>query len=174
MPLTVPQIIEIAKISQFLSQIDVAKGSLFGKRIAPSTPIVLYCERKAVEWLYNLDPNDSTLTLTANYLYSLCRGYNLKAQSITGGGGSVVPPVPPSQPLPLQFIVAASGTTFIDGQSSVTLTSFIGYNLLFSRNGIPQSTVAGQPSLYTWNRSTGLMTISPAAVLDELFQIYPV
>lgn len=171
---TVPQIIEIAKISQYLSAQDVSKGALFGPRISPSTPIVLYCERKAVEWLYDLDPTADSLTLTANYLYSLCRGYNLKAQSITGGGGSIVPPVPANQPLPLQFIVAASGTTFIDGQTSVTLTSFIGYNLLFSRGGIPQSTVSTEPSYYSWNRSTGLLTISPQAYTGELFQIYPV
>ena len=171
---TVPQIIQIAKISEYLSAKDVALGALFGKRVASTTPMVLYMERKAVEWLYDLDPTSDTLTLTANYLYSLCRGYNLKAQSITGGGGSIVPPVPSNQPLPLQFIVAATGTTFIDGQSSVTLTSFIGYNLLFSRGGIPQSTVSSEPSYYSWNRSTGLLTISPNAILGELYQIYPV
>lgn len=171
---TVPQIIQIAKISQYLAAQDVSKGVLFGQRVAPSTPIVLYCERKAVEWLYDLDPTSDTLTLTANYLYSLCRGYNLKAQSITGGGGSIVPPVPATQPLPLQFIVAASGTTMIDGQTSVTLTSFIGYNLLFSRGGIPQSTVATEPSYYSWDRSAGILTISPQAFTGELFQIYPV
>jgi len=172
--MTVLDIINIAKISQYLAQVDVAKGALFGARKTPLTPKILYCERKAVEWLYDLDPTNSTLTLTANYLYSLCRGYNLQALGITGGGGSVVPPVPANQPLPLQFIVAATGTTFIDGQSSVTLTSFIGYNLLFSRGGIPQSTVSSEPSYYSWNRSTGLLTISPSAILGELFQIYPV
>lgn len=171
---TVPQIIEIAKISQYLAAADIAKGALFGARKSTTTPVILYCERKAVEWLYDLDPTSDTLTLTANYLYSLCRGYNLKAQSITGGGGSIVPPVPANQPLPLQFIVAASGTTFINGQSSVTLTSFIGYNLLFSRGGIPQSTVSTEPTYYTWDRSSGIMTINIAAATGELFQIYPV
>ena len=105
---------------------------------------------------------------------ALCGLYGLEAQEVVTSAGTVVPSSTSSAPLPLQFVVAASGTTFIDGQSSVTLTSFIGYNLLFSRNGIPQSTVAGQHSLYSWNRSTGLMTISPAAILDELYQIYPV
>lgn len=171
---TVPQIIEIAKISQYLAAKDIAKGALFGQRKSTTTAIILYCERKAVEWLYDLDPTSETLTLTANYLYSLCRGYNLKAQSITGGGGSIVPPVPPSQPLPLQFIVAASGTTMINGDTSVTLTSFIGYNLLFSRGGIPQSTVSTEPTYYTWDRSSGIMTINIAAATGELFQIYPV
>jgi len=172
--MTVPQIIQIAKISQYLAADDASKGVLFGARKAPETAKVLYMERKAVEFLYDLDPTDTSLVLTANYLYSLCRGYNLKAMSITGGGGSIAPVNPSTQPLPLQFIVAASGTTFIDGQSSVVLTSYIGYNLLFSRGGIPQSTVTSESSYYSWNRNTGLLTISPAANLSELFQIYPV
>ena len=173
--MTVADIISIAKISQYLSQIDVAKGALFGRRVAPLTPKILYTERKAVEWMYDLDPTNETLVSTSNYLYSLCRGYNLKAQVISGGGGgSVVPPTPVNAPLPLQFIVAASGTTFIDAQSSVTLSDFVGYNLLFSRGGIPQSTVTTEPTYYTWNRSTGVMTINIAAATGELFQIYPV
>jgi hypothetical protein len=53
MPLTVPQIINIAKVSQALSQVDVLKGSLFGKRVAQQTPHVLRLERRAVEWMYN-------------------------------------------------------------------------------------------------------------------------
>ena len=77
MALAVSDIIAIARISQYLSQDDALKGSLFGARVAPKTPLVLYCERKAVEWMYDLDPADDTLRLTANYLYSLCRGYNL-------------------------------------------------------------------------------------------------
>ena len=175
MSLTVAQIINIAKISQYLSQIDIAKGKMFGRRIAPSTPIVLYNERKAVEWLYDLDPTDGSLVLTSNYLYSLCRGYNLKAQSVTGSGGNVPTPVSPSTiPTPLQFIVAASGNSFNNGDTSATLTTFIGYNLLFARGGVPQSTVSTEPSYYSWNRVTGLLSISPAAVTGELFQIYPV
>lgn len=174
MPLTVQQIINIAKISQYLSKIDVAKGAMFGKRIAPSTPIVLYMERKAVEWMYNLDPTNSSLPLTSNYLYSLCRGYNLQAQGITGGGGSVSPVTPGTSPSPLQFIVDASTSFMIDGQSSVTITQFIGFNVLFARGGIPQSTVITEPSYYTWNKTTGLFTISPQAFTGELFQIYPI
>lgn len=175
MSYTVSQIINIAKISQYLAKIDVAKGSLFGQRIAPNTPQILYAERKAVEWMYNLDPTDSTLTLTANYLYSLCRGYNLKAASISGGGGSVSPvdPVSPT-PSPYQFIVAASGELINNGESSVTITAFIGYNLLFSRGGIPQSTVTTEPSYYSWDKTSGLFTISPAAITGELFQIYAI
>ena len=42
MALTVADILNIAKISQYISIIDVEKGSLFGRRIAPETPQILY------------------------------------------------------------------------------------------------------------------------------------
>ena len=173
MPLTVPQIIDIAKISQFLSLNDVQKGSLFSPRVAPVTPEVLYLERSAVEWMYNLDPGNSSIPQTSAYLYSLCRGYNLQAQQITGTAGAISPVNPTQIPNPYDFEVSAS--SFIaDGQSTVTISAFIGFNVLFVRNGIPQSTVNAGGSYYSWVKSTGVFTISPAAILGEQFQIYPV
>ena len=176
MSYTVPQIITIAKISQYLAKLDAAKGNLFGKRIAPNTAQILYMERKAVQWLYDLDSADDTLTLTSNYLFSLCRGYNLKAASImnAGSGGSISPVTPSTAPTPYQFIVAASGNLLNNGESSVTISSFIGFNLLFSRNGIPQSTISTEASYYSWGRETGGFTCSPAVLTGELIQIFAI
>ena len=174
MSLTIPQIINSAKISQYLAAQDVSRGALFGARVAPQTPLILYTERKSVEYIYDLDPSDTSLVQTSNYLYSLCRGYNLKAQSVTGTGGTVSPITPPITVSPLQFTVDASGTPFISGQSSATLDSFIGYNLLFARGGIPQSTLNTESTYYSWDKNTGTFTVTPAAVLGELFQIYPI
>lgn len=173
MAVSIANIIRIAKVSQYLSKIDVAKGGLFGQRIAPNTPQILYMERKAVEWLYNLDPSAQSLPLTANYLYSLCRGYNLKAQNITGGG-SVSPINPITAPTPYDFEV--TGSSFIStGESTKNFpAAWIGYSLLFVRNGIPQSTVDVGSSYYSWNRDLAQLTISPAAAATELFQFYPV
>jgi hypothetical protein len=82
---SVPEIINIAKASLYLSAIDVQKGYLYSPRTIPESTKMIYMELKAVEWMYNLDPNNSSLTQTANYLYSICRGYNLQAQSIING-----------------------------------------------------------------------------------------
>jgi len=173
MAVSIANIIRIAKVSQYLSKIDVAKGSLFGKRIAPNTPQILYMERKAVEWLYNLDPDDTSLTLTANYLYSLCRGYNLQAQNISGSG-TVAPISPITAPNPYDFEVSAASFIVTGATTKTFPSTWIGYNLLFVRNGIPQSTVDIGGSYYSWNRDTAALTISGAAVESELFQFYPV
>lgn len=174
MAISVANIIRIAKASQYLALLDVQKGSLFGRRISPQTPMILYMERKAVEWLYDLDPTNETLTATANYLYSLCRGYNLQAQNITGGGGTVAPVTPTTAPEPYDFEVDA--TSFIPtGGTTKIITTFLNYNLLFVRNGIPQSTLnIGGNSYYSWDRETATLVISPAAVAGESFQLYPV
>jgi hypothetical protein len=175
MALTVNDIINIAKISQYLATLDVEKGSLFGKRIVPDTPQILYNERKAVEWMYALDPANTSLTSTSNYLYSLCRGYNLQAQAILGTntGGSVSPVTPTSIPSAYDFVV--SGSSLIPtGASSVTLTAYIGWNILVVRGGIVQSSINTGGSYYSWNKTTGLLTISPQAYDGEQIQLYPV
>ena len=172
--LTVPQVIAIAKISQYLCLVDIKKSGLNGGGIELDLPHKLRIVREDIEYQYNLDSTNDTLVTTSEYLYALCGKYALYAQNITGGGGIIAPTSGGTAPLPLQFIVAASGTTFIDGQISVTLTNFIGYNLLFSRGGIPQSTVTTEPTYYSWNRNSGLLTLNIAAITGELFQIYPV
>lgn len=173
---TVSQIIDIAKISEYLARLDQQKGSLFGQRVAPNTAMVLYMERKAVEYYYDNDPTNTTLAQTSWYLYSLCRGYNLRANNILNGGsgGSVSPITPPSPPQPYQFIVAASGNLINDGGTSATITAFIGYGILFVRNGIPQSTLDTQPSYYSWDSTTGQFNISGPAYLSEEFIIYAI
>jgi len=172
MPLTVQQIITIAKISQYLSLNDVQKGSLFSPRVAPVTPEVLYLERKAVEWMYDLNPGNSSLPQTSAYLYSLCRGYNLQAQQISGNAGTISPVNPNQIPSPYDFEVSSS-SLMVNGQSTVIISSFIGYNILFVRNGIPQYTVNTGQSYYSWSRTTGTFTIYPAAITGEQFAIYP-
>lgn len=177
MPLSVSDIIAVARISQYLSQDDILKGSLFGARVAPKTPLVLYAERKALEWMYNTDPLDDSLRLVANYVYSLCRGYNLRAQNILNenGAGSISPVNPDTAPSPIQFNVSGS-TLMVTGGTTATISSFVGYNLLFVRGGLPQTTVneGGGATYYSWDRDLGLLTISPAAQAGELFQLYPI
>ena len=174
MPLTVANIIDIAKISQFLATLDIEKGSLFSPRVIPETPQILYNERAAVEWMYQHDPANTSLTETSNYLYSLCRGYNLQAQQISGTGGTITPVNPTEIPDPYNFEV--SPTSIIpSGATNATLSAFIGFNVLFVRNGIPQSSLnLNGDSYFSWNKALGIITIHPAAITGEIFQIYPI
>lgn len=175
MAYTVAQIIAIAKVSQYLAQNDVAKGRLFGPRKIPLSPKILYAERKAVEWLYGLDPTNSTLTLTANYLYSLCRGYNLKAANIVNGGsgGGVSPVSPSSAPSRLDFLVSTS--SFLPtGTTSFTFpATWKGFNLAFNRDNLPQSQVQSETTSFLWDRTTAQFSCSPALIAGELIALIP-
>ena len=174
MPLTVAQILDVAKVSQYLATLDIEKGKFMGKRVVPETPQILSNEIFGIEYWYNLDPSDPSLIDTANYLYSLCRGYNLQAQQISGTGG-VITPVNPSQiPNPYNFEVSATSLVPA-GATNATISAFIGFNILFVRNGIPQSTLnINGDSYFSWNKNLGLLTIHPAAISGEIFQLYPI
>lgn len=169
--LTIQQIINIAKVSEYLSANNVANGVLWGARKIPTNPRIIYMENAALQWMYRTDPTNPTLRLTANYVYSLCKG-NLRAKVVSGGGGGSISPVNPgTAPSPIEFTVAVSGTPFIDGQSTLVLTAFIGFNMLFNRDNIPQTQVDTGGSWFTWSKTTGLMTVYGAAADGELFSI---
>lgn len=91
--MTIPQIINIAKISQYLCIADIEKSYQYGG-VDLKLPNLLYNVRKSIEYWYDLDSTDDTLVATGNYLLALCAPYSLEAQNITSSGGSVSPILP--------------------------------------------------------------------------------
>jgi len=171
---TPADIIKIAKISQYLSQNDIENKGLYGGGTDLLLPQKIYNIRKSVEWAnsYN-QPIELNLDSTSNYLNALCGKYGLEANYLISPGGSVSFVTSPlSTPNPIEFIISGS-SLIANGGSSVIISSFIGFNLLFIRNGISQSSIDNGGSYFTWNKGTGTFTCYPAATTDELFQLYP-
>lgn len=176
--LTIPEIIEIGKVTTYLSPNYTSKRALFGGSvIKPTPPVQIAFVTDGLEWGYLGGAQTSaSLRSTANYLYWLCGQFQLEAQNIINGpgGGSVIPPSPSTTtPNPYDFEVTPSSTPLADGESSVTLSSFIGYNVDFYRNGIAQNTTNIGASYYSWNKVTGLFEIFGAAITGEVFRIVP-
>lgn len=71
---------------------------------------------------------------------------------------------------PIEFRVSAT-SYIISGASSKIVTEFIGKNLDFIRNGLPQSILTDEPSYYTWNKVTGSLFIFPNSAEGEIFKI---
>jgi len=92
--MTVEEIIDIAKVSQYLSTGAVIKGGLYGGGNDIQLPRKLYCIRDDVEWMYDNEPSNTTLFETSRYLYALCGIYKFKAASVLGTGGSIAPVIP--------------------------------------------------------------------------------
>lgn len=176
---TPTRILQVAPVCGYLSSIQVAKGKGFtGEFLDPRTPYWIFYIYKVLNTIYEEDSNYDDITPVSNYLYALCSPWYFEAEAIVdGGGGGSVPSVTPGNPPPnsLDFIVAASGTPMVVGESSVTLTDFIGYEIDFYRGGITQYTTPqpGNGSYYAWNKFTGLFSIYDVASLGESFRISP-
>lgn len=181
MSYTVAQKIVIAKISQYMAANDIEKSGYYGGGEDLRLSRKLYLVRQNVEWLYNLDPTNDTLEATSNYLYALCGKYSFSAVNAISGGGSISPVSPISGlPEPYDWVVGATTSAtepLKDGDTSVTLSDFIGYNVEFTRNNLTQNTslpADGTSTWYSWNRVTGLFTLNNgAATSGEQFRILP-
>ena len=71
---------------------------------------------------------------------------------------------------PIEFRVSTTSYMTI-GVSSQIITEFIGKNIDFIRNGLPQSILTDEPSYYTWNKVTGSLFIFPNSTEREIFKI---
>lgn len=172
---TVSTIVSIRPIAQYLAQIDIPRKGLYGGGVTIDLPRKIYLIGKSVQRIFENDPSNSTLTDTANYLYTLLGGYGQKALAIEQIAGTVSPIVPPagSLPLPLDFIVSGS-TIIATGQSTINLSAFIGYDINFNRGGQPQYTTnpGDGTTYYSWNKVTGDFTTFGAAQPGEQFRIF--
>lgn len=177
---TIALTIDYADLSIGLCANNNAKGSLFGRRIAsPSSPVTMAIVTDALRWANDGGAVSATdLRAMANYLWWLINPYGLTAKYLIsgGGGGTVVPSSSSSaRPLPLDFQVSVS-STIPTGSTGITINSYVGWNVNFSRGGIEQNTtdIGDGSSYFGWDRTTGIFTISPAAAEGELFRITPV
>lgn len=170
--LTTLQKITISKISEYLSAVAIQKGA---KDIDVQLPGKLYNIRKTIEYIYAQSPSNAYLTQTSNYLYGLC-AFSLQAQGIVATAGIIAGIIARAAPLPYQFFITSNSTPMANGDSSVTLTSYIGYNLLFNRGYVPQGNVdpGNSMSYYSWDKVSGIFTAFPAAISTEFFQLFPI
>jgi len=83
---TIPQILQIAKISQYLASNDRQAGLLLNSgSLVQQLPEILYTERVPFEYIYNLNPDDPNIRNVAEYILSLCGKYAQKALAIING-----------------------------------------------------------------------------------------
>jgi hypothetical protein len=179
MAYTIPEIITWAKICQPLAAIGEAKKRASDRSRNVDLHIELYNTRRDVEYEYAQDQSSSNLFQMGNYLLALCGVYLFQAQATTIGGGSVTPVTPGLAPNPYDFAVS-SDSFIVTGASSKTFpSSWIGYQILFIRGHVTQSTVNEGSTYYAWDSGTATLTLLPAgsggqAISGEVFQIYPV
>lgn len=125
---TITDTISIAKISQYLAQIDILDKGVLGLNVDRLLPRKIYCIRKDVEMLYDLDPTNDTLVATSKYLFSLCAPYSGRAQLIlaNGQGGLIINPSTgvsaTINELRFEFVVGEPGALMSAGDTVLTLS----------------------------------------------------
>lgn len=90
LPFSLPNYIELGKISQFLAandQNNVAKNQ--GGTIYPDLSRLIYITRTSIEWQYSINPTAASLYDTGVYLKALIGGYATEAANIIGGAGGI-------------------------------------------------------------------------------------
>lgn len=173
---SITDIIKNGDVSIYLSAIYNVETPYFsgGSLGKPKDPIMITMVTDALRWGYEGGAQTmETLRGIANYLIWLMGKFGLEASAINGNGGSVSP-VPPGGLVPsrIDFEVSAS-SYMVTGQSIAVIAAFIGYNLDFIRNGVPQSTLSSQPSYFSWDKNTGTFNCSPALLETELIALIP-
>lgn len=77
-----------AKISQYLGRKYLTQNNLFqGGDVDPTYPVFIRGERRALEFMLNFNPSNSTIDQVTNYVYSITK-YKAQAKVIAGQGGT--------------------------------------------------------------------------------------
>lgn len=173
---SVATILNYAPTASYLAANANAKGNLFNKgKLNPLLPQQIYAIYFVAREIYNNDPTYDGLVPVCNYLWEIMGRYGIAAQGVYGSGGSVTPINPALAPDPFDFVVSAS-SLIPTGGSSVDLSSYgyIGFDIILVRNGITQSVNNTGATYYSFDNTTGILTLlGGAANADELIQIYP-
>lgn len=192
--LTIPEIIQIAEVSEYLAFLDYKNRGLFGGGNDPKLPRKLYCIRKNVEWLYDLDPTNTTLPGTALYLYALCAPYSGEALLIiaSGGGGIVVNPST-GQPVNLQAIeinfemgvtaspIPVNGVNITlpvvgANQFTIPLENIIDRSLQVVKDGVvlPRSSTLSQYATIQYFQTQAIITLLPVGSVFDNSQVWEI
>jgi hypothetical protein len=179
---TIPTIIGYAKIVEYLCANDTAsRKALNWGYVNSNLAKEVYEIRKSVQWAYTNNPNNSTLTTTSQYLYSLLGRYLLKAELTSGNqGGSIVNPavVPVLQFFFLQFQIGQAGSLMTAGSTTLTLDypniTANSVNVAYGGSPLPQTSAitSGQQSyLVSYSINTSVLTFANAVNTGDFIVI---
>lgn len=149
---TTTEILEIAKVCEYLSLNETEnKVFLRGGVLDARLPLMIFAERKSVQWRHEKNSADSTLRGTSNYLFDLLGRYSLLAENIIGEVSLAKPVVsgPPDQ------TINGSGTASF----TISVAPGLPYTIAWYKDGV---LVPGQ---------TGLTYTYPATLADNGDQV---
>lgn len=183
MAYTVSEILDIARVSEFLAADDQSLAGIWrGSYERNGLSRLIYIVRSSVSWLNDYNPTATTLLGKANYLFSLCQPFVGRALQIlgSGGNGTIVNPttgvLSTIRTIYLEFIVGVTASPQVVNGVNVDLpvegdNSFVMAlpNIMNASVGVTKDTVPLPTTLldrvsftpiYTINNIT--ITLSPS------------
>src|ERR1044072_3578966 len=128
LPIEVNTYIDYGNVSYFLAQNDFSGQNVLScGKVNSDLPMRLSMVTRLVEWKYNQNANDASLTNTGNYLYQLCGKYIQQAKLIIANNmpGIIINPANGAQstlqPVYLQFRVGVTSSPVSVNGVNVTL-----------------------------------------------------
>lgn len=126
--LTTPQILQIAKVCQYMTIVDISTQQVFkGGDLNQRQARLIYVVRKSVQNRYDLNPSDPTLIQTGNYLFSLLHNWPA-AQNVLNAIAGGLPAI--TNPSDVNIVVGE------DAVFTVAVTSSTPYTVQWFRDGI--------------------------------------
>lgn len=169
--MTTANTLNIAKVCVSLTIQAIAQG----RELDLNLPRKIYCTYQSLNDVYTDNPNDSTLTATSNFLFSICGGYAFEAERILnlGGGGIVATTAgnPGITPYPI-YITLASGN--ISGTTIKALIQSDWYGLSgFAFSFINNNQFALNTN-FTYNTLTGIFDFALTPYTPQVGDIFTV
>ncbi len=181
LPYTIPQVIDIAKICQYLGVYYTTLNQFFkGGDLDVKYAQLLYMERTGLEYQYNFNPNNEQLQPAANYIYNLCGRYLSQALQILGtGSGIIIIPGTGAggtlRAIQLEWVVGQAGSYMSAGATTIVLNynNVVGGSVNVFQNNILVSQNLEDRVSYTivYTDTTVTITFNQAVQDTELYNI---
>lgn len=85
-------ILQVAEICQYLyNRAIYSKNFYNNQQLDKRRPVLLYMVRKSVQWAFNLNPSDPSLSKTGEYLFGLCAPFTQQALTIISNSQQAIP-----------------------------------------------------------------------------------
>lgn len=121
----IPLYLQIAQISQYLSQASAANDEIFkGGPINNNYTRLLRAVRLAVQWAYNRNPDDLSVEPIAIYMYQLCGRYTVRAQNIINDLAGELPVITGPASQSVNVGDTATFSVSVDSPTNVTYQWF--------------------------------------------------
>lgn len=176
---TIAEIIDIGRICTYLSDNDVAKGALYGRRLDTRLPLMLAIETDSLKWVYDATVGSTASLLPlANYLYDLCQPYAAQAIRILalGGGGIIVNPSGIQTSIigiDVQFVVGSGGMNAGDTVYVLNYTNIIENTVIVFLDGsdLPDGIMTQISASIVYTATEATITFNQAVFDGQLYKI---